>query len=313
MVRNSIKRYGSAVAFIAAATLLFLTGCFTGIEGTKKVKLSREDRKVSQPSEEEKLNALFSADTLKDWNVGKNFIVTNHKVEIVLRSIGDKKYEISDTLVYKGIVMRPSPSGEQTARLLFADSRNEWEYDTGKSYSAARMNLSSMDIPMIIDVDFVENVGKILNNKKLYIRTSDWQDSEGNQEKGLKYSLVTIKSVTAGNEQFPLKVGFQTNDELIWYVMMSSGKKSTDSRSFPILFSFEDVKNSYRNISQEVWALIQQSKVTIGMTKEECRLSLGTPASVSSGRDYAKVFDLWSYGDGKYLKFEDGILVDFRL
>ena len=48
------------------------------------------------------------------------------------------------------------------------------------------------------------------------------------------------------------------------------------------------------------------------MTKQECRLALGAPAQAESGRDFSKTIDIWTYANGIYLRFEDGILVDFR-
>ena len=50
----------------------------------------------------------------------------------------------------------------------------------------------------------------------------------------------------------------------------------------------------------------------LGMTKEECKLSLGNPTDVNSGHDWNSTIDFWQYPNGSYLRFQDGLLVSFR-
>ena len=47
-----------------------------------------------------------------------------------------------------------------------------------------------------------------------------------------------------------------------------------------------------------VWEMICAGKVREGMTKEECRLSLGNPDDVDSGHDWNSTLDIWRYENG---------------
>ena len=46
------------------------------------------------------------------------------------------------------------------------------------------------------------------------------------------------------------------------------------------------------------------------MTKDEVRLSLGSPSSVNQRPSHEGVREYWYYPDGRYLYFEDGVLVE---
>ena len=85
-----------------------------------------------------------------------------------------------------------------------------------------------------------------------------------------------------------------------------------DSRSFSALFYLSDPKRRYPQITQENWALIQEGKVGLGMTKEECKLAIGNPDEVRSGHNRAQIMDIWQYSNGTYLFFADGLLNEYR-
>ncbi len=84
------------------------------------------------------------------------------------------------------------------------------------------------------------------------------------------------------------------------------------SRNFASIFYFSDPKAKYPNITDENWTLIQHGKVGIGMTKEECKLSIGNPDELQSGHSRSQTMDIWQYNDGTFLMFEDGLLTRFR-
>ena len=49
------------------------------------------------------------------------------------------------------------------------------------------------------------------------------------------------------------------------------------------------------------------------MPRDECRLSLGAPKDVDYGRSYSSAYEQWTYSNGAYLIFEDGLLKRYRL
>lgn len=72
---------------------------------------------------------------------------------------------------------------------------------------------------------------------------------------------------------------------------------------FSSLFSLSDPKEDYPNIAPEIWDLICKGRVCEGMTKEECKLSLGNPQEVDRGHNWDQLLDVWTYSDGSYLFF----------
>lgn len=312
--RTKTSKYNEVIiAVTAIMTSLLLCSCFTGIEGTSEVRLSREDRKKVEQSAEEKLMSSVESVPLGKWNEGKVFYVTDPKLSVVLRQRGDSYRELAaDSLVYAGTRELPSPSGVATLWIVFTDGNSEWEYDTHKKKDVAFNSVMNTEMPMLIDSDYVAAVRNVLKGRRLWVRSSEWYDGNGARVKGKKFESITVSDVLKGNTVFPLRVEFFSEGEKCC-VYMSGGHRSTDSRPFQNLFSLSDIRENYKGITDEVWEMIREGKVRLGMTKEECRLSLGNPVNTESGRDYARLLDVWSYGDGKYLKFEDGILADFRL
>ena len=50
-----------------------------------------------------------------------------------------------------------------------------------------------------------------------------------------------------------------------------------------------------------------------GMTKAECKLSLGNPDEVKKIPTYSGLREQWIYNSGAYLFFVDGLLTEYRL
>ncbi len=48
------------------------------------------------------------------------------------------------------------------------------------------------------------------------------------------------------------------------------------------------------------------------MTLDECRLALGAPAKVRRRTDHSTLYEVWSYENGIYLMFHDGVLKEYR-
>ena len=55
---------------VCVSLATFLTGCFTGIESTKKIELSRGDMKMTAPSPEKLYLDSILAAPLGQWDIG---------------------------------------------------------------------------------------------------------------------------------------------------------------------------------------------------------------------------------------------------
>lgn len=294
-----------------------LTSCFTGIESTKKINLSREDKKNIKPSEEELFYPGITGIPLQEWEEGHKFLATDDKAILIFEShyipysFSDLHLE-GDTLSFSGIESRIDAAGNITVSVDFVDSQYKYPYNTGKTFDAAMSNFLSSQIPMLIDLEMVEKAKEKLVGHKLWTRTFLWYDESGERINGKKFVPVTIIDVLPGNMVFPFKLKINDENGLTAYMYMNAGISPTDSRAFPVLFSMTDIRKNYPSVSDKNWELICGGDVAVGMTKEECKLALGNPKDVSAGHDYSQTLDIWSYENGTVLWFEDGLLSRFR-
>lgn len=291
--------------------------CFTGIEGTKKITLNREDKKMSQPTEEENYISGIKPAPLLEWEPGRIFIASDNKALLIFDT--QQNLFPSDTISIKGkffefvgVESKMNAAGILTVALLFTDGARTLAYDTNKEFDQAMNTFMSNDVPMMIDSKMVEQARDKLVGKKFWTKSPLWYDEKGERIDGKKYIEVMVTEVESGTIVFPLKLKIQDNDGTEAYMFMNFGSEGNESRAFQNLFSLTDIKVHYPTIQPETWQLISEGKVRIGMTKEECKLSLGNPSDVNSGHDYSQTLDIWQYDNGVVLWFEDGRLARLR-
>lgn len=314
-----IKPLSSANMKILTLILLslFCSSCFTGIESTKKINLSREDKKNSLPTKEENFMSQVESEPLKEWEMGKRFIVSDDKALLVIVPQSGLLPYAPDSvkgkiLEFKGVESKINAAGDLTVALSFTDGIYNYSYDTNKEFDSAMEEVKSDQIPMLIDEDMIVQARQLLTGQKLWSRSNLWYDREENRINGKKYVEVTITDITPGNFVFPLKLQIKTEDGETAFLFMNFGNADNESRSFHNLFSLTDIRKHYPSIEPETWNFISQGKVKVGMTKDEVRLALGNPNDLNSGHDYSQTLDIWSYENGKVLWFEDGRLVRIR-
>lgn len=301
----------------AIALCLFFSGCFTGIESTKKINLSREDKKALAPTQEEKFMAGIKATPLKEWQIGKHFVASDNKALLVvvprdgLIPIAPDSIK-GKILEFGGVESKINAAGDLTATLLFSDGIYVYTFDTGHNSNQAWEDFKSDQVPMLIDEEMVDRASDLLIGKKFWSRTNLWYDRDGNRMEGRKYVPLQIIEVTPGDMVFPLKLKVRADDGQEAFLFMNFGNAENESRSFHNLFSFTDIRKHYPSVDDETWNLICRGLVKEGMTKEECRLALGNPTDLNSGHDYSQTLDIWIYENGKALWFEDGRLVKIR-
>lgn len=302
---------------VTATAMISLSSCFTGVEGTKKITLSKDDKKALRPSPEDEFFRPVSGLPLSGWEIGRPFIAADNKTLLIFEQQGlpldPNEVNISGkTLKYSGSESRPAPDGSKTTVLIFTDGDNNYRYNTGKNVATAPEEVKSDQIPMMIDLAMIESSRKLLIGKQLWTRSPLWYDENGNRIKGYKFVPVTIDAVEPGTLVFPVKVRFIAGDGSKAWAFMNFGNSGTESRAFANLFYLSDFRKNFPAITDEVWKLICEGNITGGMTKLECKLSLGNPSEVDAGHDYSQTLDLWHYPDGTVLWFEDGLLTRFR-
>ncbi len=312
---------------LIAAFVPSLTSCFTGVESTKKITLSKEDKKNVLPTPEEEFFNSVTPTPLSEWAPGRPFIAADNRALLIFDQQGlptdpDVAALGGKTLYYVGIAKRPTPEGGDEGVILFSDVIPDksgeiyaqgmvYQYNTGKHPSEV-YDMKSDQIPMLIDTAMVDATRSLLKGKELWTRSPLWYDAKGGRIPGKKYVPVTIKEVFPGNIVFPVEILFTDSNGDEGRMYMNFGNSGLESRSFASLFYISDFRKRYPDIQDDVWNAITDSKVKLGMTKLECKLALGNPSEVDTGHDYSQTLDLWHYPDGKVLWFEDGLLTRYR-
>lgn len=333
-MRNHVVRclrHGTVVMILAGACCL--SGCFTGIESTKKIELSREDRRSLAPSDEELLLQDVSSSPLREWKLGKRFMVSADKGIMIFEQAGLPERAASGRfagtiLRFDGLDNRKSLDGSEELMIIFHSDSVRYVYNTHRKPAEALEKVSSGNIPMMIDLDRVAGIESKLLGMRIWTVSSLWYDDKGERKVGRKFVPVVISGVQPGDSVFPVRIcftpdnlplsgsgksdGSPENSSGVWSMLMNYGGDEAGSRPFKTLFSLSDPRLKHKSVSDEVWEKICSGLVMPGMTKEECRLSLGSPADTDTGHNYSTLLDIWRYADGRILRFADGVLVDVR-
>ncbi len=296
---------------LAALSLCSLTACYT-VDRTKKIELTKSDLKTIAPSAEEQFLADVKGVALDNWLPGRRFQATDDRALLLFSQEGmpADPAEVGiggKTLIYNGINAKLRPDGTEDIVLLFFDGDKTYQLPTGKKGSELT-NYLSTDLPMMVDIELVDALNAKLSGQKLWTRSSLWYDDKGERFAGEKFVAVKILGVEPGNAEFPVRVWFEDDRGRRSFFWMSFGRSAADSRPFASLFSMTDPRLQYHDVEDHIWRLIQTGKVAQGMSKELCRLALGNPSEVTSGHDYSRLIDIWTYPDGRVLRFEDGVL-----
>lgn len=287
------------------------TSCFTGIEGTKTIKVNKEAAKASIPKEEDALLADVSPEPIGSWRIGKRFFVASEKIDMSLTPIENAAPASAlagDTILFQGVDYIIGFDGSKLPKIFFTHGIDRYVYDDHTMTSGGHAMMASDHLPMLIDMDMVDKAEECLMKKRLWLRSNIWEDEAGNRLDGKKFVEATVVDVSPGDDVFPLKIGFRTTEGAIGYYMLNFGNSGNESHSVANMFSLTDIRKKYGNISDEAWDKICDGKVAEGMTKQECKLALGAPSDVQNGRDHSNEYDLWIYPDGTTLFFVDGVL-----
>lgn len=309
---------GKTTVWLMAVIFAFgCSACFTGIESTKKINLSREDKRNAEPTAEEKFMEPVKAVALRDWETGRQFIASDDKALLVIvpqRGLSPLPPDSikGKLLEFVGVESKINAAGDLTVGIVFSDGFYTYSYDSGKEFEYAMENIKSDQIPMLIDLQMVEETRKLLTGQKLFTKSPLWYDADGTRIEGKKFVEITIEDVQPGNLVFPLRLKILAPDNEEAYIFMNYGNADNESRAFHNIFSLTDIHRRYPAIDDETWKFISAGKVREGMTKEEVKLSLGNPSDSNSGHDYSQTIDIWSYENGRVLWFEDGRLVKIR-
>ena len=306
-----------AVVTMGCALAALLSACGTGIEVTEHVTDKDVQRALEKGSDQQTVVTIETfQDSLPAWKKGKRFWVADDKVTqmlaVTLAYDKDTLHLTGHILSYAGYSLS-GPFEGRRVYVEFDDTETGLRlvYRYGKE---ADIHHAGFSLPMLIDLDMVEHVSRQLVDKEFFIRTPIWYDRQSEQMiDGRHFIKVRIDSVLPGNAVMPLRVLFTTADTreqaMVW---ISDNVSTMHGRDFDALFSASDPRTSYPTITDANWERITRGQVAQGMTKEECRLALGSPKRINERPDQSGLREYWYYDGGAYLDFVDGLLSQFR-
>lgn len=299
------------IALAAAAT----SGCFTGVEYTPRVSDRDVKRANIITTPEDTFLANVADEGLGEWKPGKRFRVTNDKIRLIFGATASPYDSLGGkTLVFTGAKEAPSITGTSVTDISFAtdpDIGRTFVYRINRPLAKVKEQ-ESLSIPFTIQESLVDEARSLMDRQRYYVLTRTWRDDTDNSVNGRQFVAVNIDSVTPGNDIYPIKVSFTDDNGTSARLFIHPGPRGYTPRSFPAMFSFTDPRIKYPSITDAMWEMIINGKVATDMTREECRLALGSPREVDRGVTNSYLREIWLYENGIYLVFEDGLLKVFR-
>ena len=305
-------------AALFAVCCVLLLSCGTGIEVTERVTDKDVSRVIDEVDSRQAPVTLSSyVDSLPAWQPGKRFWVADNQVRLLF---AHSQNDVTDTVNLAGRMFRyvgyetgSIYDNRNTVNIIFkdAESGKTYVYRTDKTINEFRPGFS---IPMLIDMDMVDHIAQQVAGKEYYIKTPIWYDRRTEQMRdGRHFIKVHIDSVKAGNAVMPLRVLFTAAEggerAMVW---MSVNGSAMRGRDFDALFTARDPHVGYPLIGDANWSHITRGEVVTGMTKDECRLALGSPNRINENPDQGGMREYWYYDGGCYLYFVDGLLNQWR-
>lgn len=297
---------------VALVGFQLTTSCFTGVESTPKITLGDVAReKAATLTDEQAFFQMIVPLPIAQWQPGKSFFVIDDKAGIVFSKAGGgySGLKRGDLVEFIKTEESTSITGAKNRLLYFTDPAGETVLYRMKD------NEGNGSVPFIVDLDVVGQARQLLKGKHLWTMTPIWRDSLDNVKSGIKFVEVAVKDVKPGTATYPLRVDFETVDvEPLesGSLMINPVGLGAGSRTFEGQFSLTDPHLRYQSIQPETWELIKHGQVARGMTRDECRLSIGSPKDLDRRAGYSDVREIWMYENGIYLIFSDGLLIDYR-
>ena len=291
---------------------------FLGIVFSISLPASARRKKDTLPEKSKEavfMETYFPETPCREWNKGRRFIYLDEALSPLLQPqtipATDSSYR-GKVFVYEGMA-EASPWRTGTVNLHFVCERKSYYFRTGKSREEIAGSSYTPLLPMLVAEDDIYRARMLLVGKTLYTRPATWVDSVGNTLSNRRYCEVKIIDIQPGNSIYPIAFVFHDTSAATYRIFGSLTQTSRlQAATFERLFTFDNPRLAYDEIPDEHWQLITCGRVAAGMTKEECRLSLGSPQNAREIPTYSGLKEEWFYRTGAYLYFEDGKLSRYR-
>jgi len=297
----------TAIITMILACCLSLTGCFTGIESTPRITDRDVRRNVPASDPEAEFALTLTPPPVSKWEEGRRFLVTDAKLSLLFEK--EPTLAPDDIIVFENLSAEKSITGDTISVLTFH------KYDSPvvplryKVRVAPDELSTSFTIPLTVDLDMTDDARRALRGKKFYIISPLRVDKSLTPvASGRRYVAVTVDDVAPGNADYPLRLDITDDTGSRSSVAMTTGTARSSTRNFDKIFRLTDPRLNYPAITDEAWDNIVNSRAVLGMTIDECHLALGSPRDIRKWHNGSSFFEGWTYDNGRYYIFEDGLL-----
>lgn len=315
----------ATLAVLVAAALL--TGCYTATHTNPIGHDEVKKEGAYAPSAERQLMEAVAPQPPASWQPGKLWSITDDRLKVLLNTVSGIMPEtlVSSWMAFDSMTTGSNILGNEYTDIIFSLSTPGRHDTTGPVKVSYRvdtpidslMKRTSLPIPFTIESSIVNEADSLLRGRRLYVMTSTWLDDNGNYIKRRRFLPVIISAVSAGTPQAPLLVAFNLEEDSAvkgkLMLTLPSRPDADGPRDFAAMFSLTNPRDAHKSIYPDIWDLITRGQVAEGMTRDECRLSLGIPMEIKRQEMYGYTRETWLYEAGAYLVFEDGILKTSRL
>lgn len=147
-------------------------------------------------------------------------------------------------------------------------------------------------------------------DRSLYPKRTILVSKSGATETLLRYTPLTLTDLSLkGGTMATIQLKGRNGDLYMADVDLKYDIFIKNDNYIDDMFGFGNLRTQYPYITEDNWKLITNGEVKIGMTKDECRLSLGSPVQIVANTN--SKYETWYY-QGKILDFEGNTLLRIK-
>ncbi|MDE6855224.1 MAG: hypothetical protein K2J34_02010, partial [Muribaculaceae bacterium] len=140
---------------------LISASCSTGIESTKKIRMTKEDVRMMVKSPEQEFSESIQGTPLASWEKGRRFTALTDRTLYIFDPSGLPEDAAAQslkgkTLYFIGLDSHINPDLREECVILFSDGIHIFRYRTGKTTEEAMTEIDSSRIPLIADAALID-------------------------------------------------------------------------------------------------------------------------------------------------------------
>lgn len=221
----------------------------------------------------------------------------NYPVKVVFEDVNGRSYylDVAMSRTNSGMDIVDFQASKKMKLFLHAFSFSDKKANSTESLINKYTNLSVYPKKSIEARHYTQIDGEASNNRIHLFRYTPFIIKK--VKLGQSGTLASLELANSHGQLFEVEVDLKYN-------VITKNENFIED-----LFGMGDIHKQYPYITEENWKMIARGELKVGMTTDECRLSIGDPIERRLKKDSR--FETWFY-NGKILEFESSRLVRFK-